>query len=264
MNSLRLFGASPSSPSASAARRRRRSPAGNHWPDGTAASSASNSRSRGCRSRPARTCGCRPRPATTRSEPVMPPPPGTFSMMICWPSVSPSAGCRMRASVSIGPPAANGTIMVIGRFGQSCAAAGAASAARAGERQQMATTHESSRRCLTELILPRLILAASAGTERRGDMMKSRHRVAARALLAVVLGFGSSAFAAETYPTRTITILTPFAAGSRHRRRRARGRAGADRDRSASPSWWRTVPAPAACLRPAPSRAPRTTATRCC
>ena len=51
----------------------------------------------------------------------MPPPPGTFSMMICWPSVSPSAGCRMRASVSIGPPAANGTTMVIGRLGQSCA-----------------------------------------------------------------------------------------------------------------------------------------------
>jgi tripartite-type tricarboxylate transporter receptor subunit TctC len=45
-------------------------------------------------------------------------------------------------------------------------------------------------------------------------MLKSSHRVAARALLAVVLGFGSSAFAAETYPTRTITILTPFAAGS--------------------------------------------------
>ena len=59
----------------------------------------------------------------TRSEPVMPPPPGTFSMMICWPSVSPSAGCRMRASVSIGPPAANGTTMVIGRFGQSSALA---------------------------------------------------------------------------------------------------------------------------------------------
>src|SRR5258708_38135863 len=59
----------------------------------------------------------------TRSEPTNPPPPGMFSMMTCWPSVSPSAGCRMRASVSIGPPAANGTTMVTGRTGQSCAPA---------------------------------------------------------------------------------------------------------------------------------------------
>ena len=45
-------------------------------------------------------------------------------------------------------------------------------------------------------------------------MRKLRHRAAAGALLlAATLGFGSSAFAAD-YPTRTITILTPFAAGS--------------------------------------------------
>src|SRR3954468_24695 len=54
----------------------------------------------------------------------MPPPPGTFSTMMGWPNVSPSAGCRMRASESIGPPAANGTTMVSGRLGQSWAAAG--------------------------------------------------------------------------------------------------------------------------------------------
>ena len=56
----------------------------------------------------------------TRSEPTVPPPPGWFSMMTCWPSVSLSVGCRMRASVSSGPPAANGTTMVTGRVGQSC------------------------------------------------------------------------------------------------------------------------------------------------
>jgi tripartite-type tricarboxylate transporter receptor subunit TctC len=45
-------------------------------------------------------------------------------------------------------------------------------------------------------------------------MRKTRHRAAAGALLlAATLGSGSSAFAAD-YPTRTITILTPFAAGS--------------------------------------------------
>jgi tripartite-type tricarboxylate transporter receptor subunit TctC len=44
-------------------------------------------------------------------------------------------------------------------------------------------------------------------------MMKPRHRVAAGALLLAVLGFGPSVLAAD-YPTRSVTILTPFAAGS--------------------------------------------------
>ena len=41
----------------------------------------------------------------------------------------------MRASVSIGPPAANGTTMVIGRLGQSWAWTLDASAANAAARQ---------------------------------------------------------------------------------------------------------------------------------
>jgi putative tricarboxylic transport membrane protein len=46
-------------------------------------------------------------------------------------------------------------------------------------------------------------------------MSKPRHRVAAGALLLVaVLGFGPQAYAADPYPTRAVTILTPFAAGS--------------------------------------------------
>ncbi len=45
--------------------------------------------------------------------------------------------------------------------------------------------------------------------------MKPRHRVAAGALvLAAALGFAPSALAADAYPTRSVTILTPFAAGS--------------------------------------------------
>src|SRR5215470_16311275 len=58
----------------------------------------------------------------TLSEPVMPPPPLTFSMMSCWPSTSERCGCRMRPSVSTGPPAANGTTMVSVRAGHSSAA----------------------------------------------------------------------------------------------------------------------------------------------
>jgi tripartite-type tricarboxylate transporter receptor subunit TctC len=46
-------------------------------------------------------------------------------------------------------------------------------------------------------------------------MTKPRHRVAAGALLlAAALGFGPQAYAADPYPTRAVTILTPFAAGS--------------------------------------------------
>jgi tripartite-type tricarboxylate transporter receptor subunit TctC len=45
-------------------------------------------------------------------------------------------------------------------------------------------------------------------------MMKRGNRAAACALLVACLGLGPSAFAAEPYPTRTVTILTPFAAGS--------------------------------------------------
>ncbi|MSP45786.1 MAG: tripartite tricarboxylate transporter substrate binding protein [Xanthobacteraceae bacterium] len=45
-------------------------------------------------------------------------------------------------------------------------------------------------------------------------MTKRRHRVAAIAMLLVAsVGFGPSAFG-QAYPARTITILTPFAAGS--------------------------------------------------
>jgi tripartite-type tricarboxylate transporter receptor subunit TctC len=44
-------------------------------------------------------------------------------------------------------------------------------------------------------------------------MRKSGRRAATAVLLLAGLGFGQSAFG-ETYPSRTITILTPFAAGS--------------------------------------------------
>src|SRR6185436_15305790 len=56
----------------------------------------------------------------------MPPAPLTFSMMICWPSSSDIGGAMMRAATSIGPPAGNGTTMVMVRTGQACAQAGTA------------------------------------------------------------------------------------------------------------------------------------------
>src|SRR5215470_11014301 len=58
----------------------------------------------------------------------MPPAPPLFSMMTCWPSSSVSGGAKIRPTTSIGPPAGNGTTMVMGRLGQSCALAGPAQA----------------------------------------------------------------------------------------------------------------------------------------
>src|SRR5512147_1567595 len=65
--------------------------------------------------------------------PVVPPAPVTFSITICCPSVRDMCSATMRAMTSVGPPAAKGTIMVIGRSGYAArAAAGEArTAARA-------------------------------------------------------------------------------------------------------------------------------------
>src|SRR5579859_4938244 len=53
----------------------------------------------------------------------MPEAPPILSTMIDWPSSSPIFCAWMRALTSTPPPAANGTTSVIGRVGQSCAAA---------------------------------------------------------------------------------------------------------------------------------------------
>jgi hypothetical protein len=52
-----------------------------------------------------------------RAAPSVPPAPPTFSMMICWPRLCDMVSPRMRAIASVVPPAANGTIRVIGRLG---------------------------------------------------------------------------------------------------------------------------------------------------
>ena len=48
---------------------------------------------------------------------VVPPAPMMFSITICWPSVPDMLSLTMRATTSVGPPAANGTIIVIVRVG---------------------------------------------------------------------------------------------------------------------------------------------------
>src|SRR5215208_4811731 len=55
--------------------------------------------------------------------PILPLAPVTFSTTTDWPSTALIRSTRMRATVSFGPPGANGTTIVIGREGYGCAAA---------------------------------------------------------------------------------------------------------------------------------------------
>src|SRR6478609_2355933 len=55
--------------------------------------------------------------ASNRPAPMLPPAPVTFSMTTGWPSEVLMRSATMRASVSTGPPAANGTTIVIERDG---------------------------------------------------------------------------------------------------------------------------------------------------
>src|SRR5262249_5334042 len=59
----------------------------------------------------------------TRPTPMVPAAPAVFSMRTLCPSAGPMPCATMRATVSVGPPAANGTTIMIGRDGELCAAA---------------------------------------------------------------------------------------------------------------------------------------------
>src|SRR5580698_5727093 len=60
---------------------------------------------------------------TARPTPTLPPAPATFSMMIGWPRLLLMGPAMARATVSVGPPAANGTTNVIPCAGYSAAIA---------------------------------------------------------------------------------------------------------------------------------------------
>src|SRR5258706_565125 len=86
---------------------------------------------------PARTCGSAVAPwskgmstcpavkawGARRWAAMGPPAPAVFSITSGWPSERPMRSPRMRAIVSVGPPAANGTTTVMGREGYAWAAA---------------------------------------------------------------------------------------------------------------------------------------------
>ena len=55
--------------------------------------------------------------AATRALPIVPPAPPTFSITIDWPSDFDIASVTMRATISLGPPAGNGTTTVIACVG---------------------------------------------------------------------------------------------------------------------------------------------------
>ncbi len=72
---------------------------------------------RECRRCRARSCSRRAAASATRFEPVMPPAPPTFSTTTCWPRTSLMRCAMTRPSTSVGPPAANGMIILIGLVG---------------------------------------------------------------------------------------------------------------------------------------------------
>src|SRR5437868_6921562 len=76
----------------------------------------------------------------------MPPALLRFSMMTVWLSCLPQTTPRLRPSVSVGPPAANGISMVIGLVGKFCAWTAQATQANATAR---------NKRFMTELLLER-------------------------------------------------------------------------------------------------------------
>src|SRR3954462_7327649 len=53
--------------------------------------------------------------------PIMPPAPARASTTIGWPRMLDIFSVTIRLIVSAGPPAGNGTMNLIGRFGNSCA-----------------------------------------------------------------------------------------------------------------------------------------------
>src|SRR5713101_255392 len=68
-----------------------------------------------------------------RVVPVVPPAPVTFSTTTCWPSVRDLWSPTMRATTSVGPPAAKGTMRVMGRSGYAACAVPAESPSRAAK-----------------------------------------------------------------------------------------------------------------------------------
>jgi len=55
----------------------------------------------------------------TYSLPMLVPAPPLFSMTTCWPHIFESFSASMRATISVGPPAATGTMRRTGLFGKS-------------------------------------------------------------------------------------------------------------------------------------------------
>src|SRR5262245_58412674 len=104
-----------------------------------------------------------------------------FSTITPWPSTSPSASACTRALASMPPPAANGTIRVIGLAGQP----GAASLPDWAEALAVATMMESAMQAAAigyDLIITPLspgrvcvVAANTSGADRRPHQLKKRH-----------------------------------------------------------------------------------------
>src|SRR5688500_17793916 len=120
----------------------------------------------------------------TRLFAIVPPAPTTFSTTTDWPSDFCMRSAIRRAMVSVGPPAENGTMTVIGRLGNPCANAPQArvNAAKAAKRWSMCMSFLPHRRYSNRPdAVPDVTPARARHRERRpasaeDDLMHARER----------------------------------------------------------------------------------------
>src|SRR6266702_1680008 len=105
--------------------------------------------------------------------PIVPPPPGLFSIRTGWPRYFAATSAKRRKWVSVEPPAGQGQIRLIGREGNSCAIAGSA-------RNSPSTAMRASE-CMRRSSISRMAQACPkrAGTSTRRRCAGETRRIAA-------------------------------------------------------------------------------------
>src|SRR5262249_23084288 len=108
----------------------------------------------------------------TYSAPMLLPAPGLFSMNTCWPHIAESLSASMRATISVGPPAATGTMMRTGLVGYPalgvCALPASGEAAGAPPQSGL-----KSRRLMRLTPRPQTIIAGPRLDRRRASQQKT-------------------------------------------------------------------------------------------
>src|ERR1044071_3528172 len=136
---------------------------------------------------------------------MLPPAPVTFSTTTVWPRLFVIRSAMIRAIVSVGPPAENGTTIATGRAGKFCA--------DATPKQDITAAAKSRRLFMAPplghmVTLPGFILESRAETK----LMNRLWRLMA-AGLALAAAAAALPAAAQSYPSEPIRLVSPFPPG---------------------------------------------------